>query len=534
MAVTITYNGINPFGAFPPTISEEVVRQDINGYISSIDRFTLSGVIKRSSCSSNFSTYEASKEILKSQFFRQFKPFEIQENGTQVFYHPAAKVTITFPSGNYSSFYRYEIVVDCVKGYNNQDILDPVNEWQSQEDENGMVTLTHTVAARGVGDNALEKAKNFVSDAANSFDTLLLLDSDGDTVLSLEDGTELLLDSEDRRYARLSRRIFVDRFSGQFRMVETWIYDPANSSLPGVLTYQTSVGESNGETTVEISGEIQVMRVDAATNEIFSAKTHFDAIDFQAIAQQEYENSGGELTLSNLVSFSVNENPDLGTVNFSMSWNSLSQGSPYIVDKSTVMISKSGESNCFQYSGKVTSDAKCSTSRASLIKTFFDNVDWNAKVLQKWAKYGTGQTLTANAKSKSITINNSTGDITFSITYCADPELECGAIEAFKYSMEWTPSITKYAADPVLNGTGQYIVQNLGFKNRQLFSINGTAKRIKCYSKDAAKGEIRARVNLIMVKYFPSFDRILISNQISEDKNGDFFSFSFSWSGKAN
>ncbi|MGK3946254.1 hypothetical protein ABK046_48870, partial [Streptomyces caeruleatus] len=84
------------------------------------------------------------------------------------------------------------------------------------------------------------------------------------------------------------------------------------------ITYETSVNENNGVTTVEISGEIQVARIDAGPNEILKAKQTFDSIDFQAIAQQEYEANGGTLTLSQVGGVSINQNADLGTVSFSL------------------------------------------------------------------------------------------------------------------------------------------------------------------------------------------------------------------------
>jgi hypothetical protein len=63
--------------------------------------------------------------------------------------------------------------------------------------------------------------------------------------------------------------------------------------------------------------------------------------------------------------------------------------------------------------------------------------------------------------------------------------------------------------------------------------MNGTAKRVKCYSKESAIGEIKSRVNLLMLKYFPGSNRVLLNSQIEEDKNGDFYSFNFTWSADA-
>jgi hypothetical protein len=216
-----------------------------------------------------------------------------------------------------------------------------------------------------------------------------------------------------------------------------------------------------------------------------------------------------------------------------MSWSSLDESSPYIIETSTVRVSKSGGVNCFAYSARVRSDSGCQGTRYAAVKTFFESFNWDARVLQNWAKYGTGEVLTANAKSKSITYSPSAGEISIAVEYCADPEIECGAIEAFKYTMSWIPSITQYSPQATLDGTGYYDVQNLGFKNRKVFTISGSARRVKCFSKEAAMGEIRSRVNLIMVKNFPGINRILLTANIEEDKTGDFYSFNYSWNANA-
>lgn len=599
MAIEIKYNGVNPFGTRTPFVSREFNRQEVNGYISGVTRLTLSGSRPRpnasffpiidsdgsliadsdgdsffgtepateagsiyirsdgtssifrpdgsssyspfavvgSACNASFLDYKNDFDLLKYYFSQQFKSFEILENSNQIFYHPAAKIiSITFPESNFSGFYRYEIIIDCIASYSNSNILEPVDQWTTDEAADSTVTITHTVSARGVGDRAFEKARDFVfSQSDGADDVFLFMDGGIETFLLLDnDTTPLLVDSKNRKYPLISRKSFCNRLTGEFRMVETWLYNPEYTGAGyGVITYTTSVSESEGTTTLNISGEIQVARVEAAENEIVNAKTTFDSIDFQAIAQSEYEENGGTLTLASIVNLSVTENPDLGTVSFDMGWNSQAESSPYIIDTSTVSVNKSGGVNCFQYTGRVKSDSGCPGTRYDLVKTFFENINWDARVLQKWSVYGTGETLTANAKSKSVSYNPFSGEITFSIEYCAEVEVECSAIEAFKYTMEFTPSIQKYAPEPILNGLGYYSVQNLGFKNRKQFAISGSAKRVKCYSKESAIGEIKSRVNLLMLKYFPGANKVLINSQIEEDKNGDFFSFNFTWSADA-
>ncbi len=609
MSVEILYNGQNPFGTRTPFVSRDYSRQEVNGFISGINRLTLSGSRPRpnqnavvlatfiivdsdgdsvgdsddeeiegisgsgleegvvidsdgdevgdfeddpigtiidasvSGCFATFEDYYNDMTLLKSYFALQFKPFQILENSVEIFYHPSAKIiSINFPESQFSSFYRYEIVIDCIDSYNNAGILDPSDEWSASSDEKGTYTLTHTVSARGVGEDAFQRAKDFVLDQSDGQDDVfLLIDGSWGALTSIDtEDTPSLVDEINRRYALISRKTFLNRLTGEVRMTETWLYNPEYTGAGyGFITYETSYSQTDGVDTVEISGEIQVSRVDTvyqidtANDRMIKARITFDTIDFQAIAQQEYQEQGGVLTLASASGVSISENAELGTVSFTLSWNSLNESSPYIIDTSTVLVNKIGGPNCFRYSGRVKSDSKCQGTRFNEVEAFFESVNWEERVLQKWAAYGTGETLTANAKSKSVSRNMANAEVSVSVEYCAEPEIECGSIEAFKYTMTWTPSIEKYSVNPILNGRGYHDVQDLGFKNRKGFSITGSARRVKCATKESAIGELKSRINMIMVKSFPGFGRILLQSEINEDKTGDFLSFSYAWNANA-
>ena len=336
----------------------------------------------------------------------------------------------------------------------------------------------------------------------------------------------------DTEYVLISRKSSCDRLNGDFSMTETWIKNSENSNVGyGVITYETVISESNGLTTVEINGKIELSKVDSVANGIVRGRETYSLIDFQAIAQSEYQKTGGTLTLSKPVSLSVTEDANNGEVSFNLAWNNQAESSPYIVDSCAISIPNINGTSCIQYSAKIKSDSKDIVRRYADVKTFFENIDWEARVIQKWNKYGTGETLSSSSKSKSVSYNPFSAEISCTVNYCTEVEVECSSIEAFKYSLSFSPSITKYAADPILYKTGFYSIQNLGFKNRQGFSISGSAKRVKCFSKESSIGEIKSRVNLLLMKYFKTSNKVLTQNNIEYDKNGDFFSFSFAWTG---
>ena len=268
MAITIKYNGVDPFGTRVPFVSRDFQRVESNGYISGVETLTLSGSRPRPSCNATFATYKSDIDTFRAFFSQNFKSLEILENGVQIFFHSAAKISsISIPETPFSSFYRYEIKIDCIESYNNTNIVNPVNQWSKTEGANSDVTLNHTVSARGVGDGAFEKARNFVLSNSILTDSNYLYFTGSPTeVFYLINGSILTLmqGGSSTEYVLISRKSSCDRLNGDFSMTETWIKNSENSNLGyGVITYETVISESNGLTTVEINGKIELSKVDS-------------------------------------------------------------------------------------------------------------------------------------------------------------------------------------------------------------------------------------------------------------------------------
>lgn len=539
MSTIIRYNGVNPFLDRTPFVSTEVVFQDNNGYSSRIDRYTISGTRPRTQIApvydpdtglttrfpcAPFTFSDVNRDIqdLINIFHLNFRLFEVVENGNVIFSCPQAIIrSISFPENTFRSFYPFEIVIDCIRSYQDLGIVEPVDIYETSQDDSYVTTIKHTVSCRGVGPAqvAIENATQFVENAR----TNLLYESFAGSV------NELFYP------ATRSRNYSINRLTGEVSLTTTYIYDEEHNNPTfgyPVLTWTCSIEQSDGQTIVTINGNSLGNSVDG-DDEMEQARFRFDNVDWQAIAQSEWEKSGGATILAENTGFTVDENPLTSEVSFSLTWNSDSENGAYIQDSSTVMRSYDGNPTCFRYRGTVKMDRGCAGARFQEVKNLFEATNFTVRALQKWDKYGTGEKLSVVPRQKTVTTNEFAGTISFEVEYCHSPFDDCGCAENMIYSFDFTASIQQYSPQPVLRGRGRYIVQNLGFKNRRKFSIQGQARRAKCCNLEQAKANLKTRINLISAQYFTVPDKILEEARIENDLIGDLLSFTYSWSGAA-
>lgn len=542
MAVTIKYNGLNPFGTRTPLVSTEVVFQDNNGYTSQVDRYTLSGSRPRPSCNATFADYKADIDYLLSVFHLNFRKFEVIENGTTVFTFPQAEVkSVNFPEEGFHSFYRYEITIDCIRSYQNLGILDPQETIETSQEDSYIKTIRHSISCRGVGPNAVSNAVAFLDSRRVSVLPSTFQSVDGALIFP----------------AVLSKNYNVNRLTGEVSLttvyldghsdiiqLQTFYEDDVltfygdnvylyNANTSSTLTYTSELSETADGTTISFSGNFQGNAINQ-NNEMQRAKQRFDLIDWQALAQVEWQKWGESSILGKPATFTVNQNPLTGQVDFVLTWNSNNQRGAYLQENSKVSINYDGGITCFTYTGTIKSDWGCAAQRFADVTALFNSTDFNARARSLWAEYGNGQTLSWLPKSLSKSQSKFSGSMSYEMTFCQDSGVGCGCAENMIYNLSFVEDIKQYAAQPILRGLGKYYIQDLGFRNRKRFSVDGSARTSKCCTVEQAKSNIKTRINFICAQYFPFGDKILEAAQIEASESGDTISFGYSWSAASN
>lgn len=513
MAVIIQYNGVNPFTSRPPEeVSCEIVFQDNNGYISQIDRYTISGTRPRPACNTNFAAYKADMDALLAAFRLQFKKFEVIENGSTVFESNNCIVnSISFPETNFKSFYRYAIVIDCYRSYQSLGIENPEETYETSQNDSGITNITHNVSCRGVGPKGVESAIAFI-------------DSRKDNIIP-----QAYAESAALYPAVLTRNYSINRLTAEVSLTTTYVYNEDGTEQYCTLTYTCELQENEDSTTITIQGNFQGNSINGS-NEMDKARARFNATDWQALAQTEWQNFGGVTLLGDHIQFSVNENPLTAEVSFTLTWDTNTKEGVYIQENWTVSRNYEGEPTCFTYRGVVKTDFGCIGQRFEAVKALANSTNWQNRIAILWSQYGTGESLSSVARSQSRTESPFAGTISVEITYCHDPTQSCGCFENMDYNLSFEEPIEQYVSQPILRGRGRYATQDLGLKNRRKFSISGQARRSKCCTVEQAKSSIKTRLNFISSFYFNYSDKILEAAEMEATDSGDTISFNYGWS----
>lgn len=520
MSTIVKYNGVNPFGNRTPFVSTEVVFENNNGYISEVDRYTLTGTRPRPSCNASFSEYKADIDYLLSVFHLNFKSFQIIENGITIFYNAESVVrSITFPETSFKSFYQYEIVIDCFKSFEGLGVVNPTETYETSQEDSPLTTIRHSISCRGIGPNAVINAAKFIEARRIGILPIAFAGSEDDILYP----------------ATRSRNYSINRLTGEVSLVTVYLYneedvDPQYSY--SVISYTCELSQNNEETTITISGSLQGNAVDG-DDEMEQARYRYEQTDWQALAQMEWQNFGGQTVLGDNTQFSVSENPLTAEVSFSLTWNTNSQEGAYLKESWSVIRNYEGQATCFRYQGLVKDDSGCVGQRFAAVQALFNSTNFAARAAIIWNKYGTGEALSSVAKSQTKTSNPFAGTMSFEVMYCHDPAQSCGCAENMNYSMSFVEAIEQFSSKPILRGRGIYVTQDLGLKNRKKFTIQGSARRSKCCTLEQAKSNIKTRLNFICAMYFAEQDKILESAQIESTDSGDNISFNYSWSAAA-
>lgn len=520
MPATITYNGLNPFGARTPLIEQSVVFADNNGYISEVDRFTLTGTRPRPFCNATFADYKNDIDYIINSFHLQFKEFKVIENGGTIFSFPTAQIrSISFPQSSYQTFYEYEIVIDCVKSYENLGIIEPQETYEISQEDSPATTIRHSISCRGIGASGVENAATWVEQKRISILPWSVTGNDSGILYPVT----------------LSRNYSVNRLTAEVSLTTVYLYNEEDLNPQYSYSVFTDIScelsENENGTTITIQGSFQGNSVDG-NDEMDQARYRFEQTDWQALAQKEWEGWGGASILGDHISFSVNENPLTAQVDFTMVWDSNSGESPYIQENATVIQSIENPT-CFRYQAVIKSDRGCAGQKFEELETLFESTNWTNRAIAMWGKYGTGETLSLIPKAKSVTKNKFSPSISVELQFCHDPAQTCGCAENLTYTLAFVDDIEQYVAQPVFRGHGNYVIQDLGFKNRKKFTIQGSARTSKCCTVEQAKFSIKNRLNFLCAQYFPGNDKILDSGNIEESKTGDVLNFNYVWSAAA-
>lgn len=402
-------------------------------------------------------------------------------------------------------------------------ILDPVDEFVFEESEDGLVTLTHTVSARGFNtssyqNNALANARTYVSTLTGWNNQILphYIDSP-DFVIHTE-----LQES-------------VNRMGGEYSIVEKYLYDPslASTTTGTILRFTANYERDDEAATVSINGSFQA----GISGNISTIKSAFTGINWYTRANQYYTSVDSGNLVNRVMGASITENPKEKSIEFSLTYTDDLNSADDVIFSDKLLISYDllEQKNCVSLQGRFEANNRaCNSIAWSGILASYSGFSPYNYITGKLQDYDCNFAIPPTPQAFSYSEDPIGKIIEFNYTYCETNQDLGPCFEALESSLDFTPAIPKYSQKPTLYGMGEYVIQDLGYENRAVYSIQGTAKIRDCCTFEEGVSYTKAYMNQMSSLYFIGARKIIESESIDTGNLPDrIVRFSATWSAEA-
>ena len=453
------------------------------------------------------------RQLLTSGLKNQFKTLTILENSGVIFTQPFCRITsLNFSESKYNKVVPYSISAACFREdtFGAQGVTSPQESWNFEQTEDGLVNVQHEISAQGFRTNrdALTNAREFcksISGISNVPETVFLKNSGLSTnhLRSLQESP--------------------DRFNGSYSLTETYVFDPKQATTNGYFrfTVDSQSGVEDGITTVSVQGEL-VGGINSSMSGMQSEMKNFGAYGF---ANEHYKQN--YFTAENLNTLSVSQNVEENfaekQIGFNYSYDNFFGPNVYLDLNSDVSTNRRNDISTFNLKGSVVGRGPLKT-RWQNVKNYFESLNLSSLAASEAASLGVSPAINSNSPlTQSIQYNEFAAEIRFSLSY-SNKTIPIPGAKDFNATISVTPSIKQFKSNPIYRRNGSYHIFDLGFRNRAVLRVNGTAvgvteSQVRSWANGIRSQVIGGRENLL------ELDSVEIeSNQPNQTVN-----FAFSW-----
>jgi len=525
ITTSITYDNFT-FNEPVPFVSRN---QEIINYgdrWGEITKITLQGQLT-GVCPNDFGQLITGQRNLISGFSRDFKKLTISENNKNIFNSDTCAVrSINFEQSPYVKLLNYTIEIDCYERdlfTQTFGILDPVNEYTFNENEDQSVVINHNISARGISTSnfsAMENARNYVYSLTGYNPSILPIN------INNSNYTPLL-----RSYVEN-----INRLNGTYGIQESYVVDISNDAYINsqyFTRYTTSISKAlnNDFDSISIQGSIQGSKRESFQN----IRSYASSLNLFNICQDAF---GGQLN-SIPISLSFDENQAANSINFNATFdNDIIIDDDFTTDEyfdPIIEINKDTITSItsVSISGPIITKGNLKD-RYQEAKSFITNIIGsysnvpNYLYFQSLNAYNKMKTvlsissnisLNSNFRSYNITENPEKGEIVLSATFDdrdSTPSTNYTKFNSFEISYE--PKIELFRPRPTYNINGFYVVYELGeAKKLATVNVNMTQEFIKNTDTDSAKIDLSETLSSIKSTYV-SGSYILLDENINFDQ----------------
>lgn len=518
--VKILYNGSDAFAPQPTpfvALDDSVIYADeIWGRAESI---SLIGQI--TGCS--FQSIVSAQNSILNSFNKSYQTLEVwQQEGAVsglVFQKELVEIqSIDFSQERMFGVLPYTINLRCYPSglfSGAYGILNPEDTWSFKEEENATLTATHTISCRPFNtssgpSNALTNAKNWVF---------------GRTGLGAVPVPIIISGVSDSRFCLLTQQENIDRFNGNYSIVETYTNDLARSGY-GVIRYQTTIQSGDNLITVDLKGSAE-----GCGRNLTGIRAAFNNLDKTAIALKQYQYAFNRTDLNPIpTAQSFNEDPFTTKIDFSYSYDNSNLPSvwfDYTVDLSV-------GTNGFiaaNIAGIVKARGGDVQNKLARCRAYASGVNLYSLVLPFYQNFDTSSLTPLNPVPVSNGQSNNETDGTVGLNAAFTNQIQVDSIfDSFTYEITVVPSIGQVDAKPIVNGRGTWSVVNLGYGSRATVTVNGNAVVNRNYAAAQGESAIRQKAFQLFNQYGIGSNAALEQNLVTMNRTDDrVMSFSFVW-----
>jgi hypothetical protein len=517
MSISITYNNINVFSGQPiPFVGRIKENISYGERWGSLEKISLIGQL--TGC--DYSGIVEAQTRLVSGFSTDFKTLKIIQSNTDInMFENVFVESINFQSSNYVKLLPYQIELSYYPQNSFSGIygiVDPSDQWELSQNDEGIIEITHKVSARGIqtasGFNALENAKNFVL-ARTGFSGYI--------------SPQFIANA--RASGVLKTQVEnINRFEATYSITETFLSDQFYTDY-GILRYTVDYEKNqNGFNSASIKGEFE-----GGINDNFSLiKSRASGFDYYSSLLYTID-SGIKLNPIPLTK-QITENQNARKIEFSLSYD---DNPNYEVNYDYVVGINSGEDLIsVSVDGQINGRGDLAN-RWERVKDYYQSFNPYAIALQEFNVYvnNVGVELDSNPVSESVTYDPFNGTIGFNFSYQDKSPSPNEDLLSFDYSLSITPPIRKITAIPLIEKANnviysKYEVTDVGFDKRGIMSINGEAVPKRDISTLQALEATKDAIRAAFITFSSGFQNINLDRYSLTASNTQSINFSMEWS----
>ena len=437
-------------------------------------------------------------ENLVSRFDSNFKDLSIVEDGVEILNYANCRVdSINFNESTMGSIVDYSISLSSYKNFSGTfGVLDPVENISYSQQENGLITATFEVSAKGFKTDAKEafyNAKDFVTNR-------LILSQTADANDWLIPPPKFMGWDGGGNPVLLSRTESIDRINATYGVTENYLIDPSNAGAASAITESYSVSWETGLEVDEVN--VSVEGTFKGGKEVLFSDLRLQADNTAIGGGTLYANAVAESKVTDLIEQPISKTVNEDTYNNTVSINATFTNNQLLTNTSLNGISKYGavwydptidfdydnikEKISVSISGPIITNVSLRKEKWEAIYdyltgTIYGHADGAPGFLKNIADevytplFGTNYPLHPEPLSITVAMNENAGTINLSATF-DNRDFFSSPVSDMEYTVSVKPSLPIYAPASSYNDNGYYIIYDINSKNREKISFQTSVK----------------------------------------------------------